>query len=276
MQLSMDGIENDRHGGNTRPSCSRLPQLPIGTTVMNSRQLSILSTEELDHISQTLGLPTSKFDPSWVGANIEISGIPDLTHLPPGTKIYFLREGCKVSYIASPSNRDLLEAYNNNDVGAILWVTEDNPPCSLPGKVLQRAFPDLPTLSVRFKKAAKFRRGIMAVVFKDGVINVGDSVKAVTPPIWKPVEASVDSSLEFLEPDGADYIVPSTPVSSKRKGLPPMADSVSNETKTVVHKAAALPATSQGDYQKQVFTHVSLGLVIGATVASLVHFLRRR
>ncbi len=73
IRLLFTGIEGDCHGGLTRKSDSRmLKQFKRGTEVRNTRQVSILSVEELADIAQAMGIPEVK--PEWVGANLVTRG----------------------------------------------------------------------------------------------------------------------------------------------------------------------------------------------------------
>ena len=86
MALSFAGLEGEVHGGLTRASCSRVTaQYPKGTTIRNVRQLTIVSAEEMADVAQAMGLST--FDYPWVGASVVLEGIPDLTHLPPSSRL---------------------------------------------------------------------------------------------------------------------------------------------------------------------------------------------
>jgi hypothetical protein len=72
------GMEGDCHGGITRKSDSRMvKQYKRNTQVRNSRQLSILSAEELAEVAVRMNIP--EVMPEWVGANMVMTGIPDLT-----------------------------------------------------------------------------------------------------------------------------------------------------------------------------------------------------
>ena len=63
LTLTFDGAEGEDHGGMTRPSCSRVAALyKRGTDIRNTRQLSIVSDEELAEIATGMGL--ERFDPS--------------------------------------------------------------------------------------------------------------------------------------------------------------------------------------------------------------------
>ena len=80
--LVFGGMAGETHGGPTRASCVRVKNLfDPGTEIFNSRQLSVLSTEELDQIAQDMGVPS--LNPEWVGANLVIEGMDHLSLLPP-------------------------------------------------------------------------------------------------------------------------------------------------------------------------------------------------
>ncbi len=83
----MEGIAGDVHAGTTRKSGGREPWYPRGTLMRNERQVSILSAEELALIAENMGLP--KVEGGWIGANLVLEGIPDLSFLPPRTLLFF-------------------------------------------------------------------------------------------------------------------------------------------------------------------------------------------
>lgn len=152
-----DGIAGEAHSGLTRPSCSRVTaQYPKGTEIRNTRQLSVLSAEELDEIAARMGLPS--LSPHLLGASMVIRGIPDFSHLPPGSRLQ--AEG-----------------------GATLVVDLENRPCVLPAKGIEAAHPGFGAL---FKPAAKDRRGIVAWVEREGTFTRGESVRLHVPDqrIW--------------------------------------------------------------------------------------------
>lgn len=157
--LTFAGITGEAHGGLTRPSCSRVvSQHPRGTEIRNTRQLSVVSAEELAEIAADCGL--SELDPALVGASLVISGIPDFTHLPPSSRLQ------------TPS-------------GATLVVDMENRPCHLPAKPINA---DHPGAGDRFKTAAKGKRGVTAWVEREGLIRVGDTVRLHVPDQrgWRP------------------------------------------------------------------------------------------
>ena len=86
LVLGFEGAEGETHSGLTRPSCSRVLDLhPKGTEIANTRQLTILSDEELAETAFALHIP--RLAPEWVGASIVLRGLPDLTHLPPSSRL---------------------------------------------------------------------------------------------------------------------------------------------------------------------------------------------
>ena len=71
-EATFDGIVGESHSGATRPSCVRVTMLhPKNTEIRNTRQLSILSAEEIAEIAAGIGL--GQLDPSWLGASIVIA-----------------------------------------------------------------------------------------------------------------------------------------------------------------------------------------------------------
>ena len=150
--VTIDGILGEAHSGATRPSCVRVTMLhPHGTEIRNSRQITILSAEENDEIAKIMGL--EKLDPSWLGASIVISGLPDLTHVPPGSRI-------------------------QTSGGATFTVDLENEPCNLPAKEIEI---DRPNFGKLFKSAAKGKRGITAWVERPGAIAIGDKICLFVP-----------------------------------------------------------------------------------------------
>lgn len=147
------GMEGDCHGGITRKSDSRmLKQYKRNTEVRNSRQVSILSAEELAEVAARMKIPAVK--PEWVGANLVLSGIPDLTLLPPSTRLQF------------PS-------------GAMIVVDAENHPCRYPADIIAKNNPDA---AMGFVKAAMHKRGVVGWVEAEGTISVGDAVTIWIPP----------------------------------------------------------------------------------------------
>lgn len=160
VTVTYEGFADEAHGGLTRPSCSRVKlQYPRGTEIRNSRQLTILSCDELAEIGADMELPVP-VKPEWIGANLVLSGIPRLTRLPPASRLIF--EG-----------------------GTALVVDMENGPCKYPGEVIER---DFPGLGRRFAKAALGKRGVTAWVERRGELALGERVRLHVPPqrIYEP------------------------------------------------------------------------------------------
>ena len=154
VRVTLEGFEGDRHAGLTRLSDSRTPHYPRGTVIRNSRQVTIVSAEELAEVAAAMGLPA--LPPEWLGANLCLRGVPALTHLPPSARLYF------------PGD-------------AVLAVEGENLPCRLPGEVIQSRHPDLPGLATAFPKAALHKRGLVAWVERPGTIREGDTARIEVP-----------------------------------------------------------------------------------------------
>jgi MOSC domain-containing protein YiiM len=153
LALCFEGIEGDCHGGLTRKADVRtIRQYPQGTPIRNVRQLTLLSLEELAEIAGIMEIPHVK--PEWVGANIVTSGIPDLTLLPPSSRLQF------------PS-------------GATIVVDMENEPCRYPAEIIEKNNPEQ---KLGFVKAAKHKRGITAWVEREGDIRLKDEITIWIPP----------------------------------------------------------------------------------------------
>jgi hypothetical protein len=152
MPLSFAGLAGEVHAGLTRPSCSRvLKQFPRGTEIRNVRQLCVVSAEEMAEVAKTLGLEA--MDYAWVGASLVLEGIPDLTHLPPSSRL-------------------------QGPDGVTLVVDMENLPCQEPAVTIEQARPGR---GKGFKAAAKDKRGVTAWVEREGVLRLGDEVRLHIP-----------------------------------------------------------------------------------------------
>ena len=156
VRATFAGFEGDAHGGLTRGACSRVTlQYKRGSEIRNTRQVSILSAEELAVVAQRIGI--AHLEPEWVGANLLISGIADLSLLPPSSRLIFAG-------------------------GASLVVDMENGPCKFPGQVIDEYFPGF---GKQFPKAALHRRGVTGWVEHEGFISVDDEL-ALHVPIQPP------------------------------------------------------------------------------------------
>lgn len=149
-RVDFAGFEGDLHGGLTMLSGGRTPHFPRGTEIRNTRQVSIVSGAELQRIAAQAGLP--RLLPEWFGANLLVEGIPNLTYLPPSTRLFFPQD-------------------------AVLVVEGENRPCSSLAGVIQGQYPEIAGLAARFLAAARGQRGIVAWVERPGVIREGDRVR---------------------------------------------------------------------------------------------------
>ena len=152
LMLTYEGICGSSYAGLTRKSCSRVKQqYEIGTEIRNTRQLSLLSHEEIEAISTQMGVPS--LNPQWLGANVTFSGIPDFTNITPSTRLIF------------PS-------------GASIVVDMENHPCRYPGEVIERHHPGL---GKKFVAAALHKRGVTGWVEREGIIKLDDEVTVHLP-----------------------------------------------------------------------------------------------
>jgi len=163
LALTFEGIAGDFHAGISRRSGGREPWYPRGTVMRNERQVSILSSEELVDIAAGLHIDT--LEPGWIGANLVLEGIPDLSFLPSRTQLFF--EG-----------------------GVTLRVDGYNAPCRLAGGSIARHLGLDPmgrdfmdsSMAFAFKDAAHMKRGVVAWVEKEGVIKPNEKV---TARVWE-------------------------------------------------------------------------------------------
>ena len=157
MALTFAGCDAESRAGLTRPSCSRVVgQYPRGTEIRNTRQICIMSAEELAQIAANMGI--AAIDPAWLSTSVVIKGIPDFTLIPPASRLQ------------TPD-------------GTTLTVDMENRPCHLPARVIDE---DSPDMGRAFKAAAKGLRGLTAWVEREGILRVGDDIILHIPdqPVW--------------------------------------------------------------------------------------------
>lgn len=163
MPLTFAGYVGEIHSGLTRPSCSRVTMLyPRDTEIRNVRQLSIVSAEEMAEVARDMGLEAVDRESlwAWVGASLVLEGIPDLTHLPPSSRL-------------------------QGPDGVTLVVDMENLPCQEPAVTIEQVRPGQ---GKGFKPAATGKRGVMAWVEREGILRLGDEVKLLVPAQrhWRP------------------------------------------------------------------------------------------
>ncbi len=149
IEAELAGLVGDRHYGFTRRSNGRWPWYPRGTQIRNDRQASIVSVEELAEVAAALGV--AEVRPEWLGANLLLQGQPQLSQLPPNTRLFF------------PS-------------GAVLLITAENHPCSDPARIIA-AQTGAAEAARLFPKVGRRKRGLVAVVERAGRLCPGDTLR---------------------------------------------------------------------------------------------------
>ncbi len=149
IHLVQGGIAGDLHFGLTKSAGTREKMYPRGTEILNRRQITVVSLEECQIIAERLGV--KKLLPEWFGANLAISGFPNFTKLPAGSRILF------------PS-------------GAGLLCEGENHPCTALASVIQGNFSDQ-SIQRKFVQQAMGLRGIIALVEREGVVHAGDDAE---------------------------------------------------------------------------------------------------
>ena len=153
VAVSYGGFDGEAHGGLTRPACSRVKlQYPRGTEIRNTRQISIVSAEDMAAIADAMGL--AALDPRWLGASMVIEGIPDFTRVPPSSRLIF-----------------------GNGTGLVIDM--ENAPCKYPAELIESLHPGK---GLAFPRHARGRRGVTAWVERPGSIGLGDTAVLHCPP----------------------------------------------------------------------------------------------
>nr|WP_232696439.1 MOSC domain-containing protein [Brevibacillus daliensis] len=152
IEVTYGGIPGDLHFGLTRLAGSREKMYKRGTEIFNRRQLTLVSIEECEEVARKLGIPHVL--PEWLGANILVSGYPEITTIPVGSR--FL---------------------SSNGVG--LYNEGENEPCIGPGEIIAAQYPEFEKLAPRFVKAAYKSRGIICSVEVPGNISVGEELRLI-------------------------------------------------------------------------------------------------
>ncbi len=147
-EMTWEGMVGDKHFGLTMKANKFQAPYPKGGLIRNVRQVSIVSQEELEQVAEAMDI--AGVDPARVGANLMLSGIPGLTQLPAGSRLYF--EG-----------------------GVGIVVEGENMPCVTAGGCLAENT-GRPELRSAFPKKAIGKRGLVAWVEKPGMIRKGERV----------------------------------------------------------------------------------------------------
>jgi MOSC domain-containing protein YiiM len=152
LPLTYAGVPGENHEGLTRAACVRVTNRhPEGTEIANTRQLSILSAEEMAEIAAEIGLDT--LDPEHLGATLVLTGIPDFTHVPPASRL-------------------------QGPDGVCIVIDVENGPCNFPAREIEK---DEPGHGKAFKAAARGKRGVTAWVEREGALKVGDELRLFVP-----------------------------------------------------------------------------------------------
>jgi hypothetical protein len=151
-----EGLAGDLHRGFIRSAGAREPWYQRGTPMRSGRQLSIVSHEELEEVARLMALP--KVEPSWIGANLVVEGIPHFSFLPAGTILFF-------------------------SGGATAVIEGQNAPCRSAGGEIAAEYPDREGIALDFARLATRRRGIVASIERAGAIEPG-KVDVRVPEQW--------------------------------------------------------------------------------------------
>ncbi|WP_374291656.1 MOSC domain-containing protein [Paenirhodobacter enshiensis] len=152
LVLGFDGAEGDTRSGRLRASDERVSdQHPLGTPIANTRQLVILSQEELAEIAFAMRIPG--LQPEWLGASIVLRGLPDVTHLPPSARL-------------------------QGPDGATLVIDMEDRATAEPAAAIEAAFPEA---GARFRPAAHNRKGVTAWVERPGILEPGQMLTLHIP-----------------------------------------------------------------------------------------------
>ncbi len=154
LELELAGVPGDRHFGFTRKAGSREPWYPRGTEIRSGRQVSIVSIEELAEVARLMELPSLPAE--WIGANLALEGLPHLSHLTPGTRLFF--EG-----------------------SASLVVEGANAPCRDAGRSIVRHTGGRSEFELMFPNVARELRGVVASVERAGIVRTGSDVQVRIP-----------------------------------------------------------------------------------------------
>lgn len=164
IYFQLDGIEDDKHRGVTRPADSRVKDIPKGTPIPNTRMYSAVDEDGLRTIEKKFGVP--KIFASWLGANFEVSGVARFSLLPQGTVFRFSQ-------------------------GTELLVDTENMPCEGPGKVIASKYPHNNIKANLFQRSAVHNRGVVGTVITPGPISMGDTFEI---EVFNPTFFSVPNS----------------------------------------------------------------------------------
>ncbi len=147
LVLTFAGIEGDRHAGLNAKATMRQKYVPRGALIKNSRQLSMVSVEELTLTALALS-ESQVLDWRAYGANVCFDDASALTRVAPGTRLIF-------------------------ESGAIVVVDGAHDPCVKTGRAISAQLGR--NVISAFVKAAMHCRGLVGWVERPGLLRVGDT-----------------------------------------------------------------------------------------------------
>jgi MOSC domain-containing protein YiiM len=156
--FSFEGILGDRHLGLTYHAKTNHPEFKGKIEVKNTRQISMMSVEELALIADELGV--SEIKAEWIYTNILVSGIPHLSQIPAGARFFF-------------------------SGGLILFNEGENFPCNTAATIVQQQYPQIEGIQQRFIKAAFHKRGLLAWVEHPEKLKIDSDFEVALPPVWE-------------------------------------------------------------------------------------------
>jgi MOSC domain-containing protein YiiM len=108
-----------------------------------------------------LAMELERIEPEWIGANIVLDGVKDLSRLPPRSLLFFAG-------------------------GATIKIDGQNAPCRFAGESIAEHYPDRDqkALALAFPKQAVGKRGLVGWVEKPGSIRKGETVTVQVPEQW--------------------------------------------------------------------------------------------
>lgn len=157
LELDFEGAKGESHSGPTRSACARVRHIyKEGTEIRNTRQLSVVSAEEIAAISEKLGI--DGIAPEWLGATIVVEGIPNFSRIPPSSRLI-------------------------SDDGVAMIVDMENQPCVWPAREIEAEHPGH---GMDFSRAAQGMRGVTTCVERPGSLKIGEMLTLYIPsqPPW--------------------------------------------------------------------------------------------
>lgn len=153
IKVTWDGFERSKHSSRTMIAPGYITKengTKKGDEILNYRQITIVSHEELSVIAQKLGLDV--IDPIDFRPSIVVEGHENFTKIPLGTRLVF------------PN-------------GCILYITDENSPCVVTAQRVQDSNPQNKTVLSRLAKESMGLRGVHAIVLKPGLIYKNDEIE---------------------------------------------------------------------------------------------------